>query len=85
MNCPMVKVGPTISVFVPLDVLSFESAGALLSVKIVDTFDVRKGVFKLVWVDSFLGIEVTPPMSGSWRIDCLVDPKGKEVTFSFDL
>jgi hypothetical protein len=81
----MVKVGPTISVFVPLDVLSFESAGAFLGVKIVDVLDVRKGLFKLVWVDSFLGIEITPPMSGSWRVDCLVDPKSKEVSFSFDL
>ena len=81
----MVKVGPAISVFVPLDVLSFESAGAFLGVKVVDVFDVGKGLFKLIWVDSFLGIEITPPMSGSWREDCLVDPKGKEITFSFDL
>jgi hypothetical protein len=85
MNCPMVKVGPTVSLFVPPDVLSFKSTGTFLGVKIVDSFEIGKGVVKLVRVDSFLGIEITPPMSGSWRVDCLVDPKGKEVTFSFDL
>jgi hypothetical protein len=81
----MVEVGPTISISVPPDVLSFESAGAFLGVKIVDAFKIGEGVVKLIRIDSFLRIEITPPMSGSWRVDCFVDPKGKEITFSFDL
>ena len=84
MYCPMVKVGPTISVLVPPDVLSFESAGTFLGVEIVDAFKIGKGVVKLIRVDSFLRIDITPPMSGSWRVDGLVDPKSEEVPFSFD-
>jgi hypothetical protein len=64
----MVKVGPTISISVPPDVLSFESAGAFLGVKIVDAFKIGKGVVKLIRIDSFLGIDITPPVSRSWRI-----------------
>jgi hypothetical protein len=85
MNCPMVKVGPTVSLVVPPDVFSFKGTSAFLGVKIVDTFVVGEGVGKLFWIDPFLRIDITPPMSGSWGVDGFVDPKGEKVTFSFDL
>ena len=85
MDCPMVKVGPTVSLVVPPDVFSFKGTSTFLGVKIVDMFVVGEGVGKLLWIDPFLRIEVTPPMSGSWGVDGFVDPKGEKVTFSFDL
>jgi len=84
VDCPIVEVYPIVSVVVPLDCFPFEGTGAFLGVKVVDPSVVGEGVGELLWVDPFLRVDITPPMSGSWGVDSFVDPKGKDVTFSFD-